>query len=266
MSLIRIFAAPLALSCLVFTPPAQAQNAAGPAGEAQAKAGEVAPVVPELADRLLKEVGGYIGSAEQFTFHADVTFDHVLPSEQKLQFSAAEDIALQRPHGIYVEWSGDLGNRRFWYDGAAVTLYDPSTPFYASESAPADIDGMLDMVISQLNFSPPLADLLYSDPYGKVRGNIQFGVDLGLTDVSGRRCRTLAFVEKNVDWQIWIKPGPQPTPCKITISYKDLPSRPEFSAVFSDWDFAPRFAAPLFTPLFPKGTEKVPFDAVSSAK
>ena len=96
-----------------------------------------APAVAEQADRLLKEMGAYIGSAEQFTFHADVTFDHVLPSGQKLQFSAAEEVALQRPGRLYVEWNGDLGARQFWYDGKSVTLYDPATPFYASEAATA---------------------------------------------------------------------------------------------------------------------------------
>jgi hypothetical protein len=65
-------------------------------------------VIAEAADRLLKEVGAYIGSAQQFTFHADVTFDHVLPSGQKLQFSAAEEVVLQRPGWLYVEWNGDL--------------------------------------------------------------------------------------------------------------------------------------------------------------
>src|SRR5271166_5723361 len=98
-----------------------------------------APVIAERAVQLLKEVGAYIGSAEQFTFHADITFDHVLPSGQKLQFSAAEEVVLQRPGRIYVEWNGDLGARQFWYGGKTVTLYDPAMPFYASEAAPPEI-------------------------------------------------------------------------------------------------------------------------------
>jgi hypothetical protein len=67
-----------------------------PAGPAAAT-NVPAPAIAEQADRRLKEVGAYIGSAEQFTFHADITFDHVLPSGQKLQFSAAEEVVLQRP-------------------------------------------------------------------------------------------------------------------------------------------------------------------------
>ena len=87
-----------------------------------APAKDAAPVIAQQADRVLKEVGAYIGSAQQFTFHADISFDHVLPSGQKLQFSAAEEVVLKRPGGLYIEWNGDLGARQFWYDGKSVSL------------------------------------------------------------------------------------------------------------------------------------------------
>jgi len=208
----------------------------------------------------------YVGSAEQFTFHADITFDHVLPSGQKVQFSASEEVALQRPGRLYVAWSGDLGDRQFWYDGKSVTLYDPATPFYASEPAPAEIDAMLDKLLPQLNFSPPLADLMYSDPYQQVRGNIRYGFDLGTNEINSRSCRTFAFVEKDVDWQIWIDTGPGLVPCKLVITYRTLPSQPQFSATFIDWNFSPRIATPVFTPTLPEGVQKTPFRTVAAAK
>jgi hypothetical protein len=173
---------------------------------------------------------------------------------------------LQRPGRLYVEWNGDLGARQLWYDGKSVTVYDPATPFYASEAAAPEIDGMLDQLVPKLSFAPPLADFLYRDPYKSVRGNIQYGFDLGQNDVNGRTCRTLAFVEKDIDWQIWIENGPQPTPCKLVITYKTQPSQPQFTAVFSDWDFAPRIAEAVFTPEIPPGTEKIPFATVTAAK
>lgn len=161
-----------------------------------------APAVAEQADRLLKEMSAYLGSANEFTFHADITFDHMLPSGQKLQFSAAEEMVVKRPGGLYVEWNGDLGARQFWYDGKSVTLYDPAMPFYASDTAPPELDNMLEQLLPKLDFTPPLSDLLYRDPYKTVRGNIQYGFDLGQGDVNGRSCRMLAFVEKDIDWQI----------------------------------------------------------------
>jgi hypothetical protein len=251
------------IAALAAVQPAAAQNRPPtPAAPAMTPA----PAIADQADRVLKEAGAYIGSAQQFTFHADITFDHVLPSGQKLQFSAAEEVVLQRPGRLYVEWNGDLGARQFWYDGKSVTLYDPAMPFYASEAAPPELDAMLGQLVPKLDFAPPLSDFLYRDPYKSVRGNIQYGIDLSQNDVNGRTCRTFAFVEKDIDWQIWIENGPQPTPCALTITYKTQPSQPQFSAVFSNWDFAPRIAETVFTPQFPPGAEKIPFATVTAAK
>jgi hypothetical protein len=245
------------IGLLTFPGVALAQATATTAAPASTKNSQ--PAVSERAGRLLKEMGAYIGSAQQFTFHAEVTFDHVLPSGQKLQFAAREDVALERPGKLYVEWSGDLGARQFWYDGKSVTFYDPATPFYATETAPPQMDDMLGKLIAQLGFSMPLVDFLYSDPYEAVSKNLQYGFDLGQNSVNGKNCRTLAFVEKDIDWQIWIDNGPQLTPCKLVITYKTHPAQPQFTAVFSDWDFSPRIANAVFTPELPAGSERVPF-------
>ena len=265
MRTLCMFAAAFVLSAPGCWQLARAQNAPTPTGSSITTE-NAHPVVAEHTETLVKQMAAYIGSAQEFTFHADITFDHVLPSGQKLQFAATEDVALQRSGGLYVQWSSDLGDRQFWYDGRTVTLYDPSSPFYANESAPPELDAMLDKVLPQLDFAPPLSDLLYSDPYQRIKGDIQFGFSLGENDVGGRTCRSFAFVSKDIDWQIWIDPGPQLIPCKLVITYRNQPSQPQFTAVFTDWDFAPRIAAPVFTPDLPPGAEKVPFQTVTAAK
>jgi hypothetical protein len=257
----RTFAAALMMSGTICVQGVGAQNDSEPNPPAST-ANAAVPVVAEQADRLLRQMSDYIGTADQFTFHADINFDHVLPSGQKLQFSATEDVALRRPDRLYVEWHSDLGDRQFWYGGKSITLYDPASPFYATEAAPAQIDSMLDRLVPQIDFAPPLADFLYADPYRSVHGKLQYGVYLGLSDVNGRSCHTLAFVEQDIDWQIWIDAGPQLTPCKLVIDYKTQAARPQFSAVFSGWDFAPRVAEPVFTPDLPPGTRKIPFAPV----
>ena len=249
-------------AALVAMQTAVAQTTSAASGTADANA----PTVAESADRLLKEMGSYIGSADQFTFHADIIFDQVIASGQKIQFSGAQEVALKRSGGLYVDWSGDLGARRFWYDGKSVTLYDPAAAFYASASAPSDMDKMLNTLIAQLNFSVPLVDFLYRDPYAAVRGNVQYGFDVGQTEVNGRTCRTFAFVEKDVDWQIWIENGPRPTPCKLLVTYKTQPAQPQFTATFSDWDFNPRIASSVFTPEMSSDAEKIPFATVAASK
>ena len=84
---------------------ARAQNKpTSPATPATSTSAAV-PAIAEHADRLIKEMSAYISSADQFTFHADVTFDHVLPSGQKLQFSAAEEVVLKRPGKLYIDYT-----------------------------------------------------------------------------------------------------------------------------------------------------------------
>jgi hypothetical protein len=165
MRTICLPATALMISALAWVSVADAQTGQSTAGAPPTAT--ALPAVAEQADRLLKQMSDYIGSADQFTFHADINFDHVLPSGQKLQFSATEDVALQRPGRLYVEWRSDLGDRQFWYDGKSITLYDLATPFYATETAPSQIDSMLDKLVPQTDFAPPLADFLYSDPYAQ---------------------------------------------------------------------------------------------------
>jgi hypothetical protein len=217
------------------------------------------PVVAPEADRLLREMGAYLGAADAFTFSADVTFDHVLPTGQKLQFAAVEDVGVERPNRVYVDWQSDLGDRRFWDDGATVTLTDPATPFYAQEPAPGDLDAALAMIETRLGFSPPLGDFLHADPYRTLRDGVRYGVYLGTSEVGGRECHSLAFVDSRIDWQIWIDTGPRPTPCKLVITYLTRPGKPQFGAVFSDWDFAPRIAPARFVADLDPGAVKVPF-------
>jgi hypothetical protein len=253
-----------AIAALALNWQATAQTAPPSPGTPRTSTAMPAPQVAEAADRLLKQMGAYVGSADQFTFRAAITFDHVLPSGQKVQFAANENVALQRPDRLYVEWTGDLGDRQFWYDGKKVTIYDSDTIFYGTDTAPPAIDGMLDKLVNQLNFTPPLVDFLYSDPYKSLRGAIQYGFSTGETQINGRSCQGFAFVEKHIDWQMWVDTGPQLVPCKLVITYKNNQSFPQFSAVFSDWNFAPRIAPSLFTPDMPAGMQAISFATVSA--
>lgn len=94
-----MLAAILALSTPGSWQLAAAQNAA----TASVASGNAQPIIAEQAETLVKQMAAYIGSAEEFTFHADITLDHLLPSGQKLQFAATEDVALQRSGGLSIE-------------------------------------------------------------------------------------------------------------------------------------------------------------------
>ena len=100
-----------ALTVIASAQAVSAQNRPAAPAAAPPATTAAAPAVAETADRLIKEMSAYIGSANEFTFHADITFDHVLPSGQKLQFSSTEEVVMKRPDGRYVARSVVLAER-----------------------------------------------------------------------------------------------------------------------------------------------------------
>ena len=220
------------------------------------------PVVDPRAEALLKEMGAYIAEAKQFSFRADIVFDEMLPSRQKVQLSAVEDVGVRRPDRVYAEYQGDIGAKRLWYDGKRVTLYDGAENVWASAQVPNTIDAAIDHMLATNGFQPPLADFLFSDPYEILKQHAQLGAYLGLHDAGGVRCHHLAFVDKSIDWQIWIEDGTQAVPRKLVVTYKLLPGSPQFSALLSDWNLNERFPDSVFTPMVPPGAVMLDFAAV----
>jgi hypothetical protein len=225
------------------------------------------PIVGADADRLLKDMAGYLKAAREFSFHAEISYDDLLPSGQKILLSAEQDVAVRRPDRLYSHYRGETGRKRFWYDGKTITLLDEHHNTYATEPVPAIVDKTLEHLITQLGFTPPLSDLVYEDPYAVLRRNTVFGFRVGFGEVQGARCHHLAFVEDGVDWQIWIDDGRMRVPRKLVITYKTLPGSPQFIALLSDWDFQTRLADSLFTSELPAGAAKIDFlKAAASGK
>ena len=246
-------------------PPLLAAETPKPA-EPAAKQTAQGPAIEPRAERMLRDATDYLKAAQQLSFHAAINFDDLLPTGQKIQLAADYEVAVRRPDRVYTEYWGDAGARRFWYDGKSITLYDPEVNVYATEPAKPTIDATLEHLVRDLGFTPPLSDLMMSDPDATLRKNVMFGFYVGATQVDGVRCHHLAFVERDIDWQVWIEDGTQWVPRKILITYKTIPGAPQFSAVLSDWDFATRPPDALFTPQVPAGASLITFLAAVPEK
>ena len=217
------------------------------------------PIVDVRADRLLRSMAEYLGQQKHFGVRADIEFDDVLETGQKVQYSAVERIVVRRPDRVFVEYDGDLGANRLWYDGKRITVLDGVDNVYASATMPGKIDAAFDRLLREHGFSPPLTDILYSDPYAVLQPRIQFGLYLGLHDVDGVPCHHLAFVDKSIDWQIWIEDGPQILPRKLVITYTSVSGAPQFEAKLSDWDFGTTPSDVVFTPMLPPDSVEIDF-------
>ena len=217
------------------------------------------PVIQPAAKDLIDKMGTFLNMAKQFTFHAEVMFDDVLPSGQKLQFAAAEDVSVRKPDRIYVDYQSDLGSKKFWYDGKTVTLLSPAHDSYSTINAPSNIESTIDTLMKDYGFTVPLGDFLFSDPHRTLMKNVEAGIYVGPGDVNGVDCQHLAFVEKYIDWQIWIEDGKEPVPRKVIITYKTMPGSPQYIAVLTDWNFEKSLPDSLFSAVLPKDAKHIDF-------
>ena len=218
-----------------------------------------APVIDKQADALLRKMGDTLRKAKAFKFHAEITFDDVLPSGQKIQYAGAMEAFVRRPDRLYVAYQDDLTAKEFWYDGKSATLVDLPHNVYSSVKAASRIDAALDGLEADYSLTLPLAHLAYSRPYETMMKHVRYGIDLGTHDVGGIACRHLAFVQRNADWQIWIEEGSPVVPRKLVITYKTLPGAPQYTAIFTGWNFKAELSDGEFKPVVPKDARQIAF-------
>jgi hypothetical protein len=218
-----------------------------------------APKIDPRAVELLTNACNALGSAEAFSFHAEVLFDQVLPSAVKVQFAGEINFAVQRPDELAIEYQSDLGAKQLWYQDDTLTIFDQPHQMYASMKVPGSVDAMLDQVSRSQHLTLPLSDLAYSDPCERIRKQIIFGGYIGVNDVNGVACDHLAFSSSKTDLQLWLDRSGKPVPRKIVINYRSQPGSPEYIAVLSEWKFPKEIASNRFRADLPKDAIRISF-------
>ena len=211
------------------------------------------------ADRLLREMGDYLKSADAFIFHAESSYDAIDRNGQNIRYGGTIDVALSRPNRLRSTFNGDERRTQTFYDGKTVTIYKPEVNMYAITDVPPNIDDAIDTVFDKYGVSVPLADIVYADPYDILIANVIAGRWVGRHSIAGVPCNHLAFIQESVDWQIWIEEGPRPVPRQVMITYKDEPGWPRYLARLNSWDFQPQLSNDYFQFQPPVGSDEMEF-------
>ena len=222
--------------------------------------------VTALPETLLRKMSEELKNAGSFQFHAEINFDDVLISGQKLQYAGAADVTVRRPDGIFVDYRDDLSAKRFWYDGKTGTLLDVFHDVYSTADLSGDIDTAIDELQERYGLALPLGDLISSDVFAVIDGHALAWGYIGVNDVEGTAAHHIAIVGDNADLQVWIQEKGRPLPLKIVITYKNAPMAPQYQAVLMDWEFGANVAADSFEPDLPEGAQKAEFLVVEGSK
>jgi hypothetical protein len=218
------------------------------------------PITPnEEAEATLKKACDTLRAKQAFTVDVDITYDNVLDSGEKVQYSAFQLLSVKRPNQIRSDYTGDERHNSFYYDGKTFSLLAKKTNLYATRPAPATIDAAIAEIDEKYDVAIPLSNLIVSDPCKQITPRIEKSTYVGFNMVNRVPSYHFLFTEKDKDFQIWISDEAEPVPQKIVITYKDLPGAPQYTAILSNWNFKPSISADTFNFTPPTGTGKIEF-------
>ena len=168
-------------------------------------------------------------------------------------------VIVSRPNKLRAERRGDLISQIFYYNGKTLTLHNPSDKVYATEPAPATIEGVLDYARESLGLTVPVADLVYRNAFPLLMQDVTFAAVVGKAVIGGVKCDHLVFSRPGVDFQVWVADAGQPLPRKYVVTDTGTPARLSITTVMSDWNVAPAVADARFTFMPPQGAKKITF-------
>jgi hypothetical protein len=188
----------------------------------------------------------------------DVTYDEVLATGPKVQYNRQSSVVMERPNRLRVDSMSDKGLRSFYYDGKSLTMYQPEEGVYATANTPETTDALIDE-LEERGIELPLSDIFESQPCAGLADHLKTGTYAGRHFLDGEWYHHLLLETDAVDAQLWVAQGDEPEIHKVVITYRDAPGVPQFSAVLSEWNFAPETDAAIFTFAPPEGARKVAF-------
>jgi hypothetical protein len=227
------------------------------AGEAQAQINEL---IDEEAVEVITRFVKYITSLKELRVTAEYGFDVLQETGQMIEFGSRQEITVQRPDHLRVDFSrrdGVAGH--VVYDGNEVVLFNPEHAVYAKAPFKGEVDDVFDFLAEELQRPVPLRDLFASDLGDVLVEKVDSALYVGESTVGEVLCDHLAMRNENVDFQLWVAQGDKPLLHRMIITHKNEEGQPQFWSQFLKWDTSPRVKKGDFSYTPPKGAERIPF-------
>ena len=222
----------------------------------------LAMAVPSYADDatdIMKRMSAYLADQKNFSFDFNSSIEVVTREGQKVQFDSSGDIAVARPNMLRAHRKGGYTDIELVDDGKTLTLLGKNVNKYAQMDVPGSIDQTIEQLRGKLNAELPGADLILADPNAAMMEDVFDAKHIGLGVIDGVECEHLAFRTTETDWQIWVRTGDTPVPCKLVITSKGVGQAPQYSLELKNFKTNVAFAPDAFSFKPPQDSEKVDF-------
>jgi hypothetical protein len=213
----------------------------------------------------LQRMAHFLSQAQRFSVRAEIDFDVVQESGEKLEFGETRQIVIRRPDRARVDITKrDGATSGFIFDGQEITVFNTKENVYATAARPGTLDEAIDYFINDLDMRFPLAELFSSKLAETLQDKVRASYYVEQARMEGVPCDHLAFRGDHADMQLWVAQGDQPLPSRMVITYKDAAGQPQFRAQLTGWNLSPDIPGSLFVFTPPTGAAKIEFAARES--
>jgi len=188
------------------------------------------------ARALLRTMTDYMAAQTSLSAQFDVDLDIVTPDIEKIQFAASGEVQLSRPDKLRITRKGGYADVELLYDGRTATIIDRYGNAFAQAASTGSVDSLIEHLRDHYSVDMPAGDLLLTTSYEVLLDGVIEAKHIGIGVIDGVDCTHLAFRNADTDWQIWIRTGDKPLPCKLIITSKTVAAGPEYTIRFHDWD------------------------------
>lgn len=186
------------------------------------------------ADAILKAMSDYLAAQPTVAANYDSSVEVETTALEKIQFNSSGRIAVQKPNKLHVKRMGGYVHVEMISDGSKLTIYAPNLNVYAQRDVPGTMDELIDG-LQEVGLVFPGGDLLLSDVHAALGSGVIEAKHIGLGVINGVECEHLAFRNTEFDWQLWVRSGDKPIPCKYVISSKNVTGAPQYTLTINDW-------------------------------
>jgi hypothetical protein len=210
---------------------------------------------PSKAGKIMEKAYRYLGSLDHFAFTATLTNEDVYEKKMVVELTHRVSVKLDRPSRLRVDIIGDSRNRSYFLNEGKLTTYARDYGLYGQIEIPENIDDALDYTYEHYKIETPLANILYSDIYERLRPKTK-GVYFGMAFVNGILCDYIGFTNAKKSFQVWVQKGDRPLIRKFVIIDKTTPMRLHSTTVI-DWQEDSEISPEVFTFNPPENAYKI---------
>ena len=211
---------------------------------------------------ILQRMVDFLSQAQRISVTAEIGFDVVQASGEKLEFGETRQFIIRRPDRARIDITKRDGSTSgFRFDGQEIAVFNTREQVYATAAKPGTLDAAIAYFINDLDMRFPLVELFSTQLGEGLPAKMRIAYNVGPERIGGVPCEHLAFRGDQADLQLWVAEGDQPLPCRLVITYKAAEGQPQFRAQFSDWDLSPDVSDAQFAFTPPEGAAKIAFAA-----